>query len=228
MALVQTQLNTYRLKIRTMKRTFQKSIRSSDKNPVLVALTFPENAFPGAPSDWSPGKDFEVTLENRVWRRDNPGGTVTLVVAPVYLPRPDAQPEVWTVTTPSGPLADSVAFDKPSRITRVENYEEALRSPYPGHPTQRVHRYWEEFESRWRFRPERIRGGISPFPMRWVAFEADPYEDPDALDILEEKVLEISRNFPVSVHTYRYDHSRGRFEGILGDVYGKIVPSQQL
>ncbi|MCG7522886.1 hypothetical protein MHW47_00250 [Streptomyces sp. OfavH-34-F] len=213
---------------RSMRRHIEAAInqtwnprRSERRGQVAVVLSFPEDAFAGAPR-WSPGPDFTPTAGEYAWLRDNGDGTSTAVVAgvgPKELPGLDggewADPEVWTATAPNDSIfMDSGAmWDKPHRITWLLREPRAVvhRELYSTHPSADVHAYWETFEERWGFFPGRMHRGEFPFAdrRRFVVLHTEPGVAalPSEVQLLDVAVT-LMRTFGARARAYAYDPQR--------------------
>lgn len=221
-----------------MKRSLRRHIWSAvnetwGKNPSYnagttgVLLTFGPDAFADAPV-WSPGADFELCTDWS-WLRSNGDGTATAVVAgvgPKERPALDGgewtEPEVWTVTADEETLRDtSSLWDKPHRISWMLDVEGAQvhREPYDGHPAAAVHRFWEEFEQTWGFRP-RQRGFYGDYPLgrdkSWLMLSCVPgvAHLPNEVDLLRASLF-LARKFNAKARVYSWNPGRQQLNGPL-------------
>lgn len=181
-----------RLLFRQLRRADRHGLNAAGyRNRTLwhIAITFPPNAFPDAPT-WTPGPDYVEGREDFAWIRDDGDGWWTAVTGPV-----------WPVATGPGLIGDDPremvvsvrtddpweAFNKPGRY-RFE--PGAALTPYDDHPLKQVHDYWRAFEHRHGFRPRRHAGphrdnqSITDFyatfgqDRRGVIFECTGWDDP--------------------------------------------------
>jgi hypothetical protein len=227
---------------RSLRRHIEHAINQTwpRHGDVTIAILFPQAAFPHAPT-WTPGPDFHPTAGEYAWRRDNPDGTVTAVVAgvpPKEMPALDGgpwtEPEVWTVTAPAtNPFMDSGSlWDKPHRITWTLDDPDAVihRAPYHSHPAATVSRYWETFETTWGFRPRTLECGQHPFSegTRWLALTCQPgWADEPGEDDLLNITVDICRRFGAKARVYPWK-PRMRYAPVREDQMNLVTLTRRL
>ncbi len=172
---------------RLLLRRMNRVLRYTARDEVFkVLLQFPSASFEKAPQ-WSPGEGFIVCIDNYSWYRRNPReGTFTAVVTgvgpkrwPAYDGGEWKKPEVWTIELPGDSWLLPELWDRPHRVSWLLDPNDPemdgtilKRQPLAGHPSEELLQYWDAFEHKWGFLPQRRKdqpaGPLDPYYLRFT------------------------------------------------------------